>query len=167
MKISLIIGFILLLAAIGGAFLAGRGNLKLKSAPLLFPKLKTAEVNRIEITKAGETKVMLHSGADWKEETATISAKPETVASALAAVTKLDRKDLVSQNPSKRQIFGLDEKEAMKITLKSDSQILAQFYIGKRAQDYLSNFIRKEGEDKIYLSHEALDQLFTTPLTFQ
>ncbi len=167
MKIKSILPFFLTACAIIAAFLLGskgqlfRQQVGLEKEPL-FPELTIEKADYLEASKAGERQIFLKEKGEWQEKEATVSANQESFSQTLQTISSLKRDQLVSENPAKREIFQVG-KQAIEVILKSGQQTLAHFYIGKRGQDFLSNFYRKEGEDKVYLSTEVLDTIFDLP----
>lgn len=175
MKLKLVFFLVSILGLIATGFFFGK-NLDRVKKPLnqilkreetyLFPDFPSEKANRIELSKEGERKVFLKLNAEWREENATTSAKPELFKNILDAVKELKKSGLVSRNPQKRAIFNVDE-QGLEVIIKKDLETLAHFYVGKRGQDFLSNYYRKEGEDEVYLSSKLLDQIFMSPLNPQ
>ncbi|GEM_PF-5529325 len=175
MKLKNLLLILMLLILIGGSFWLGK-NLKNEQfwlfrkihrpPPLLFPNFSQETIDRLEISQQDKKRVFVKINGEWREENATVSANQENFKEIFETVKSLNRAELVSQNPQKREIFGVDES-ALKVFMKAKETPVVHFYIGKRGQDFLSNFYRKESEDNVYLSQKLLDQVFLTLLNPQ
>jgi len=71
------------------------------------------------------------------------------VAGILTSVKEMEVAEVVSSDSGKRGLFEVDETGVM-VKLYQGGDVLEHFYIGKFGADYNSNYVRKEGEDKIY-----------------
>lgn len=151
------------------AFLLGKNkkfNLKIqlplltrKEKELLFPELDTGKVNKIQIIALGKETLLEKENGDWQRREATVSTQKEKVDNLLETIKNFSREELASENPEKQDIFQVNQK-GTEVFLKKDEEVLAHFFVGKRGPDFLSTYVRRDGENQVYLIKQNLSPIF-------
>ncbi|OQX51321.1 hypothetical protein B5M47_01285 [candidate division CPR3 bacterium 4484_211] len=128
----------------------GRGETK------LFPHFNKEEVNRIEVKKGDDEIKLIKENSRWVVETKEKAlADEQKVANLLETTGGLSRSELISTNPEKQKDMQVDES-GIRIRLFRDDSLTADYYLGKSGPGYGTTYIRKEGEDRVYLVSEWL-----------
>lgn len=125
-----------------------RGPAKKKT--LLFPAVDPAAASRIEIKAAGRISSLEKEGGSWRVVSdGGFPADSKAVSDLLARVDTLAVGPVVSENPSKRSTFGVDESGA-EVRIEGASGTMAHFWVGRSTPDYSGVFLRPEGSDQVY-----------------
>jgi len=67
----------------------------------------------------------------------------------------------ISKNSDKQSKFQVDTLAGIHVTIKGAGSInLGNFYIGKSGANYNSNYVRRDGENEVYLSHKVISYSF-------
>ncbi len=130
----------------------------------LFPKLE-AERERISevVIHAGEkTATLVRSGEGWKvRERFGHPADFPKVVRLVDAMTRLDNRETVSDNPERREVYKVDEAEGTEITVFDDQGAAIADLVtgGLRGQDVrqgaklvLQFYVRRKGTDDVILA---------------
>ena len=151
---------------------------------LLLPAFDSAQIFRVEYEhflsgiqpkRDGENwqvallKTELKNKLDKAEnKTAQKSVLPEwflaerpRVSRALGIFSELERGILVSTNPAKQQQYQLGPMAQQLRFFDQANGLIASIEIGKNGPDFASSYIRKSGEDKVYLSNGSLAGVFS------
>lgn len=116
--------------------------------PLLLPRLELDAITNVVIQDPGVPELTLHkTETGW--QAGETPANPETVDLFLNGVFNLKVKALVSRNPDKQSLFGLDPAHATHIRLWKNTKILADFYVGQ-VTELKSQYVRIEGADDVF-----------------
>jgi len=159
---ALLILFLLALAT--GAFLLGKYRLDLVKQILrqdqkLFENFPSKDASYIELGLADQKLVFERTDNIWYSQNASQSADSKYIETFLETIKSLPRNILVSENPAKAKVFGVDQS-GLQIIIKNSSQKISHLFIGKRGQNNNSNFYRKDGENNVYQSDKLLDTIF-------
>ena len=137
----------------------------------LFPKFQATEVARIEIERLSNGVQLEREGADWKAtqwpvepQRMSFIADDGKVGLALDRVVDLVGTSIVSKNPQKHIQFEVNNIGVQVRLFDAAGKGLAHFYIGKPGPDFTSSYVRKEGEDVVYLTPASLRGIFATDL---
>jgi hypothetical protein len=129
---------------------------------LLFETFKTQDAARIEIA-SGDKKVTLEKAGDlWLiKGTEGHKADPKAVDGILQTIGKLNRKNLVSKNPEKQDVFQVNEKAGAEVKFyDTGGKTLADLFLGKTGSHFFSTYVRRAGEDMVYLADGYLRGAF-------
>ena len=156
---------VLFLLALGiGAFMLGKYRLDLVKMILqqdqkLFENFPLKDATYIELGLADQKLVFEKIDNIWYSQNASQSADKKYLDTFLETIKNLPRKILVSENPAKAKVFGVDQS-GLQIIIKKNSQKISHLFVGKRGQNNNSNFYRKDGENNVYQSDKLLDIIF-------
>lgn len=154
-KFKTTIILVLVLIALGGFILIFERPAKKKEASPLQSKsisVKKEDAKKIEITKGEEKVILKKQDGEWfLQGEKTRRAHQSLVNNIFEKFSGLMVGDVVSTNPEKQFVFQVDEASSVKLVVfgESESKML-DLYIGKRGQTAESNYIRYNGEDKVY-----------------
>lgn len=156
---------VLLILIIAGFYSIKKGIFS-KKIPLLkqkkevlFPDLNIDQIDKIFIKQGEEETVLQKKEGSWQRNEATQSAQKEKVEMLLETVKEMEKEELVSQNPEKRDIYKVDNS-GMQVVLKSGDQEFVNLYVGKRGPDFLSTYVRKKDSDNVWLIKKTLQSIF-------
>ncbi len=116
-------------------------------------------VNRIEITRNGQTTVLVKTDDHWKVDGTKDFYVKESVADNLISSLKEASKaevELVSENKEKKNSFETDEANGIHIVLKQGDKAMADFIVGKIANDYRCVYISQPDRNETYLLKAGL-----------
>ncbi|GEM_PF-4344036 len=116
------------------------------SQPLLFPRLFLEEITNVVVTEPGHPDLTFRKAeAGWQKDEEAF----------LNAIINLKAAAIVSRNPGKQSLFGLDPAHAAHIRLWKNTKTLADFYVGE-STELKSQFVRLEGSDEVFDSTPLL-----------
>ncbi|MBU1110921.1 DUF4340 domain-containing protein [Patescibacteria group bacterium] len=155
MKKNVILTLTLILLAGGGYYLT-RGVPWQKEA-LFFSKLAKETVNIIVIKTAEENEVRLEKrNNSWVvADQGSVPANQDRVDDILRVTTELIREELISENPDKQSDLQVNSS-GTRVQLYQGDNVVADYYVGQVGPDFYSTYVRKEGEDKVYLVNKVL-----------
>lgn len=141
-----------------------RGSEEEAEAELFFKNLDVEIVNRIEITRARMQYSALEkrNGIWIVTSQGEATAEPSYVESVLEAVREMKVGGVISANPEKQETFQVDDL-GIEVKLYQGGEILEHFFIGRFGPDNSSNYLRREGSDKVYLSKGRIGMVFERP----
>jgi uncharacterized protein DUF4340 len=150
LRIALALGVTLLLW--GALALASRSK-EDKTPALKLPPVAAAEVDHIVMARPADT-VSLSRQADgkWAVDGAPVSAAAvsdffEALSDSTAAT------ELVAQSAASHSRMGVDSASAKRLTLSGGGKTLLELWIGNRGPDFEGFYVRRPGEDAVYLHH--------------
>lgn len=156
MKKNLLLLTIFLLLVAGGYFLA-RG-FPWRGEPLMFPNYAKEQTSRIRIDFAEGTEdvELVKEDSQWLVESKDrLPANGDRVNDLLRSTAELERKELVSSNPENQGRYKVNE-QGTRVKLWAGERLQADYYIGEIGPSFNSTYVRKEGEDKVYLVYRVL-----------
>ena len=113
------------------------------------PPLDATQISTIEMTKRGLITTIQKDGEAYKVTTPV--PYPADTAAAKAAfegLGKMNVSDLVTDQASKQGEFQVDDKEGIRVVAKHDSQVLADFIVGKSTG--AGTMVRLSGKNEIW-----------------
>ncbi len=116
-------------------------------------------VDRIEITRNGQTTALVKIDDRWKVDGTKDFYVKESVADNLINSLKDAVKaevELVSANKDKKSSFETDEANGIQIVLKQGEDKVADFIVGKTANDYRRVYISQPDKNETYLLKAGL-----------
>jgi hypothetical protein len=114
------------------------------------PRMDTADIASIEVTKAGVTSIITRDGSAYKVTAPVAYAGDEAVAkAAFEGVKKMDVSDLVTEKKEKHAEFEVDDKSGIHLVVKSkDGKALADLIVGKSTGP--GTMVRPTGKDEVW-----------------
>lgn len=170
MKKSYLILVIVLLIGIFVWFLEQPGQHISDFSPfMLYSKLPLDEVVKIEIEHLIDGTRLLKNGDQWRAEEiqtqmgeqipekkeflgVNYKGNKEKIEKILNKIKKLEAKNFVSENPEKQVIYQVGKLGKHVKIYKENGDVLANFYIGKNGDTPFISYVRREGEDEVYLA---------------
>ncbi|HIC92385.1 MAG TPA: DUF4340 domain-containing protein [Syntrophaceae bacterium] len=129
---------------------------------LLFEGFQPKDVTKIE-TRSGNQKITLEKAGDlWlvggKEG---YKADSSAIQDILHTMERLNRRDLVSKNPKKREVYEVNEKDGAEVKVYDNrGKLMAHLFLGKGGPDLFSTYIRRADENEVYLVEGYLKTTF-------
>jgi hypothetical protein len=124
----------------------------------------SAAVDRLVITGAQGTVVLEQQGGRWMlKEPMLYRADESAVKTAVGKGRSIALTSQVSSNPSKQALFQVDSSGTLVRVFERGVE-KAVFRIGKASSSYQETYVRAEGSDAVYLTHDRLTQVFSRPV---
>jgi hypothetical protein len=135
-----------------------KGEVTAAARPL--PPLDPAQIDTLEVTKAGATTVIKSEGGKYKVTAPVAYAADEPVAkAAFEGLGKLELSSLVTEQKAKHAEFEVDDK-GLHLVAKKGDKVLADLVIGKSVGP--GTMVRLSGKDDVWqatgLSRYAFDK---------
>jgi uncharacterized protein DUF4340 len=123
-------------------------------------KIATADVETIEVTKAGATAIIKSEGGKYKVTAPVPYAADESVAkAAFEGLGKMDVSSLVSEKKEKHAEFELDDQKGIHLVVKAKGgKVLADVIVGKSTGP--GTMVRVSGKDEIWQASGVSRYLF-------
>lgn len=159
-KASIIFGvlllFIILVEQPGSA-----SSKRKKSAKYFVPKLVVEEASSVSITEPGAEEVTIElekKEAGWLIANGRLfPADFDQVDSFLKQLHSLKEGDLVSRNPERKDLFGVNQQTGYRVEVwDMNERKVADFYAGKVMPGH-KQYLRKEGSDEVIQVHQVLN----------
>lgn len=136
------------------------GFLRSKPTRQFIPNLNIEEITKIELKEANQTHTLEKKNNQWVVSSkGDVKANQEAVLKVLNKTKELTKDEVASKNPEKKTIFQVDQSGLKVKFYKGDTEV-SDFYVGKVGPDFSSTYIRKEGEDIVYLFKETIIRIF-------
>lgn len=121
---------------------------------------QASDIDKIETEKNGKKinieKVSVTTGSSTEEKwkvsgTKDLYLKKEAVDKITTSIRELlsAKLDLISENKDKKKDFEVDDK-GLKVSLKKEDALMAEFIIGKMTNDYSGVYLSKNDLDKVF-----------------
>jgi hypothetical protein len=127
-------------------------------SPSFFPDFNAEQARRIEITQ-GNKRLVLIKDSGWLVEAGEhrYQANFFYIDTLLNSVQRLDRQNLLSRNPDKVKVFGLDGEAAIRLEVQgSGGAPMARLLVGKNLGPSRGTYVKAPDEDEVYLVMEDL-----------
>ena len=128
-------------------------------------KINVDQINKIEIIKNNENKIVLEKNGDrWKiAETKDFYVPKNTAKTMIENLKKAVESDLeiVSDNADMKKEFKTDDDNGIKIKIVQDNSDIIEFIIGKHGNNYKSSYISEQENQKTYLVNSNLNSVFS------
>jgi hypothetical protein len=124
------------------------------------PRLKLADIDTVEVTKAGAKSVIKSEGGKYKMVSPVPYPAEDAVAkAAFEGLGKMDVSDLVTEQKSKQAEFEVDDKSGIHVVAKAkDGKVLADLTVGKSTGP--GTLVRPVGKDEIWQASGISRYLF-------
>jgi hypothetical protein len=116
-------------------------------------------VNGIVIKKGQDQVTLLRDQGTWKVNGKNASAG--VVKALLESFKALEFSDVVSKNPANFASYGVDDASGYLVALKEGNNELSM-YVGNAAGIQQTFYIRKNGQDSVYVAKGTVPQQVTT-----
>lgn len=113
------------------------------------PRLDTADVNQLIVTKAGETITLKRQDDHWRLTPGDYPADTALVERMLKSVAELEITALVSEAQSYAR-YELDADRRIDVKIFTDSQLIRQVAIGKAASTFRHTHVLVDDDQKVY-----------------
>ncbi len=118
--------------------------------PRPFFTVDTTDVDEIQIKSPEGEVVLKRSGSSWRlSSPLDYPAEGNYISSLLTKVKDMTIENLVTTNTDEDTLYGFDST-AIEVSLYGKGKPLAQFIIGKTAENFRHTYCRRSGEDAIY-----------------
>lgn len=115
------------------------------------------KLSAFSITRDSSTVTLLKADSVW------VFASPDTGSPAaykveqfLKDVVRGEREGYVSDDTSRYDQYGVSDTKAMQIELRDAASVLERAYVGRSTSDFNQEFIRYEGDSRVYPSRQKL-----------
>ncbi len=128
---------------------------EVKIEPLFdFPYAKLAAFS---ITQDSATVTLLKADSVW------VFAAPDTGSPAaykieqfLKDVVRGEREGHVTDDTSRYEQYGVSADKGIRVELRDATALLARVYVGRSVSDFNQEFVRYEGDPRVYLSRQRI-----------
>ncbi len=152
----LVIIFIMLLVAV--YFSRKQFGKRERSFESVLIEADTAAISSIVIQTPGESEFsLMKESGKWilTDGRRNISAETEPVRQLLAAMTKVETRQVIAKDKSLWSVYGVDEAHATRVRLYENSRLTEDFLLGAEDLDAASQstiaFLRISGENTVYV----------------
>ncbi|MFA6027915.1 MAG: DUF4340 domain-containing protein [Patescibacteria group bacterium] len=115
-------------------------------------------ITKIEIINSGQTVTLTKESDKWMQDG--VEAKTEDIDSIFTKTADIKVTEPITDSADKLTLFQVDGS-ALTVKMYAGEQLIYHFYIGKNTPDYNGNYIRKEGENKVYAAEPMISYYFT------
>lgn len=112
---------------------------------------------KIEILNAGQTVTLTKESDKWMQDGK--ETKTEDIDTIFTKTADIKIIEPITESADKLALFQVDGS-LLTVKMYAGEQLAYHFYIGKYTPDYNGNYIRKEGENKVYAASEMISYYF-------
>lgn len=123
------------------------------------PEIKRTEIDRIDITRAGEAITLERKGDGWIVVPQGFAVEAEAAARMLDALQTVRLSALVSE-AGDYQRYELDPKQAIKVTAQAGGKEVRSLEVGKTAASFRHTFVKLAGDDRVYQAEGNFQESF-------
>lgn len=118
------------------------------------PKVAATELTGIAVRQGLDTVVVERSGEGWRVNG--LPAAAAMVERFLAALNdSVSAGELVSENTQSHERLAIDSVQGRRLTLTAGERRLLDLWIGRRGPDFDGFYVRRAGEERVYLLRGA------------
>lgn len=133
-----------------------RGDMEEVGDEFVFPQLPTDEVDRVDIDGPRDTvRLVKRDSAAW-----TVNGHRAAVAGVREFLAQLTdpsgRGELVARNVATHARMEVDTASARRVRIQAGDETLYELLVGKRGQHYQTFYVRRPGEDEVYMLRSGL-----------
>jgi hypothetical protein len=147
LRLAVLLGAVLMLW--GAVALASRRSESKVDRQHLIPRLDTAAVDTIAITKHGDSAILVRNGQTWRVNGHPSDAHLVTELLTALADTSASG-ELVAQNPASHDRLRVSTDSGKRVRVISHSRTMADLMAGKQTTDYGGIYLRRAGEPNVY-----------------
>lgn len=159
-RVAFALGVVLILWA-AAELVTGRGD-EIETGVVIEPFSRGA-VEAIEFLSADDT-VKLHRTPDGWTVNGFDAAQSE-VESLFEALAEAGEGELVARSPSSHARMGVVDSAGVRLSVGSGEETLADVIVGKRGRAYQTRYVRREGDDRVFLVKGRLAGLVERQVT--
>jgi hypothetical protein len=116
----------------------------------IFPEFNSGKAEAISIEGKNKPVELRKQGNGWVVATeGSHEADPKAVKGILDAMDKFTTATLVSTTPEKQSSFQVDST-GIPVRIDQGGKAVAQFIVGKPGPDYMSTYVRPQGQNRVY-----------------
>jgi hypothetical protein len=145
-KELLVLGLVILALA---AYLYQRSGDRTRYSLPAVPALAAADVTRIQVTRAGQSVVLVRSGELWRIDPQGFAADPGKLKEILEAISGFGLTALVSESKN-FALYELDEEHKINVKAWQGEQLKRDFDIGKAAPSFRHTFVSLAGDGRVF-----------------
>lgn len=123
------------------------------------PEIKRTEIDRIDITRAGEAITLERKGDGWIVVPQGFAVEAEAAARMLDALQTVRLSALVSE-AGDYQRYELDQEQAIKVTAQAGGKEVRNLEVGKTAASFRHTFVKLAGDDRVYQAEGNFQETF-------
>ncbi len=146
-KEYIILGLIIVLLS---AYLVLRNQNGNNYALPFIPEVKVSDIHEIILEKEGKTIPITKKDEAWKVSDKNYPAETKSITKMLDIIKEMKVTALISEAGENLTRYELDEPNRIGVTVKSKSETMRQFEIGKAAPSYRHTFIRLASNPSVY-----------------
>ena len=113
------------------------------------PSIARAEINRIDIAKAGETIRLEKKDSQWLIQPQGFSSDPAKIDAIMGAILDLSLTALVSESKNYSP-YGLDKENKIMVKAYKNAQVLREFSIGNAASTYRHTYVKLVNDPRVF-----------------
>ena len=146
-KEYIILGLIIVLLS---AYLVLRNQNGNNYALPFIPEVKVSDIHEIILEKEGKTIPITKKDEAWKVSDKNYPAETKSITKMLDIIKEMKVTALISEAGENLTRYELDDPNRIGVTVKSKSETMRQFEIGKAAPSYRHTFIRLANNPSVY-----------------
>lgn len=123
-----------------------------------FLGLNDEEINRIDVLGPEDTLSFRLDGGNWYVAVDSLYRPADTMAVRNMIRLALEMKvgNVISQNAERRKDFMVDDTGGNLVRFYQNDRLLSEIIIGKQSNDFSHTYIRRPGDDEVYLADGLL-----------
>jgi hypothetical protein len=127
------------------------------------PALSAADINKIQLTRATETVVLVRKDGRWRIDPAGYPVDPKLAQEMLGTLSGLTLTALVSGSKN-FALYELDDAQKVNVKAWQSDQLVRDFDVGKAAPSFRHTFVRLAGDDRVFHGRDNFSSRFRTPI---
>lgn len=121
---------------------------------ITLPTVTAADLTRIAVRQGIDSVVVEQGGGGWRVNG--LPAAPATVERFLAALNdSASSGELISESAQSHERLAVDTLQGRRLTLGAGDRTLLDLWIGRRGPDFDGFYVRRAGEERVYLLRGA------------
>lgn len=157
----IVLALVVLLLLWGLAEILGTGS-DTTSARFDLPKLTSADVDSVKIFRATDTLVLAKQADTWSVNGHLASS--QAVTDLFNGLKDTSRAELVAESPTSHAQLGVDSAGGKRLELIKGGQRLAKVIVGNRGSGWQGVYVRRPGENQVYLIRADLGNVLERQL---
>ena len=127
------------------------------------PALAASDITRIQVTRPGETVVLVRQDGRWVIDSRGWPVDPKTAQEMLDALTGLTLTALVAESKN-YSLYELDGEHRVNVKAWQGDQLRRDIDIGKAAPSFRHTFVRIAGDDRVFHAQDNISFRFRAAL---
>jgi hypothetical protein len=134
-----------------------------RPAVLVLPRLTAPDADSFSYVGPQDTIRVVRQGGTWRVNGTPAAAKVvETFFRAMADTSA--RSELVAQSPASHERLGVDSLKGKRLTVVKGGKPVLDLWFGNRGPDFEGFYVRRAGENQVYLLRGTFADLTVQPL---